>query len=157
WIKWPNVFTFLGQLVAHKQQSKIGFDHRAMSQVGHAQHERRKTIIRCNHGDVAEHDPGSWSGETDEDETGHDRQTKEADHDFKRGDAMAVQSIRVGVPIAYGSQCFYAEEEGLGKRSGRQFSDRSPSEHVERREAEVDEDVHPENQAGKPWPAKGQD
>ena len=70
---------------------------------------------------------------------------------------MAVQSIRVGVPIAYGSQRFYAEKEGLGKRSRRQFSDRSPSDHVERREAKVDEDVHPENQAGKPWPAKGQD
>ena len=123
---------FLGQFVAHKQQSKIGFDHCAMSQVGHAQHKRWKTIKRCNHGDVTEHDPGSRSGETNKDQTGHDRQTEEADHDFKRGDAMPVQSVRVGMPVAYGSQRFYAEEEGVGKRSQRQFSDTSPSEDVER-------------------------
>ena len=137
WIKAPDVFAFLRQFVAPKQQSKFGFDHRVMSQVGHAQHERRKTIKRCNHGDVTEHDPGSRSRETDKDQTGHDRQTEEADHDFKRGDAMAVKSVRVGVPIAYGGQRFYAEEEGVGKRSRRQFSDASPSEEVERCEAEV--------------------
>src|SRR5438876_4058573 len=70
---------------------------------------------------------------------------------------MPVKGIRVGVSIADGGQRFYAEEEGVGKRSRRQFSDASPSEQIKRCEAEVNEDVYPEDQAGKLWPAKGQD
>ena len=105
-LKAPDVFPFFGQFTAHKQESKFGLDHRVISQVGQANHESRKTIKRCDHGNVTEFDPGSGPRETDEDQTGHDSQTKEAGHDFQCGHGMTVKGVRVGVPIAYSGHSF---------------------------------------------------
>src|ERR1700741_577531 len=116
-IKAPDFFPLLGQFTAHKEQSKFGLDHRVISLVGQANHESRKTIKRRDHGNVAEFDPGSRPRETDKDQTGHDSQTKEANHNLKCGHAMTEKSVRISVPIAYGRQRFHAEEEGVGKRS----------------------------------------
>src|SRR6516165_10479558 len=126
-----------------------------MSEINQANHESWNTIKRCDHGNVTEFDPGSRTRKTDKDQTSHDRQTKEADHDLKCNDAMTVKSVRVGVSKACCGQHFDTEEEGVVKRTRSESRDAGPAEQIERGKAEVDKHVDPENQAAKLWPAPG--
>src|SRR6516162_4714024 len=70
---------------------------------------------------------------------------------------MTVKSVRVGVSKAYCRQYFDTEEEGVGKRARCESSDTGPAEQIKRGKEEIDQQVNPEDQPAKLWPAKGQD
>src|SRR5215472_2482797 len=89
-----------------------------MSEINQANHESWKTIKRCDHGNVTEFDPSSRTRETDKDQTGHDGQTKEANHNLQCGHAMTVKTVRVGVPIAYGANVSTLKKKASEKDPG---------------------------------------
>jgi hypothetical protein len=60
---------------------------------------------------------------------------------------VAVEGVRVHVPVADRGQSFYAEEKGLVKRTGRYLGDAPATKQIQAGEDKIDQDVNGQNQA----------
>ena len=117
-IKTPHIRLFLGRLSTYKHHAKLSLGHRLVAQVGHPQHQRWGTVKRPDDGAIAEQKAGRWPREADEDYTRDDRHSKHSRDDLQGGDAMAIEGVRVHVPVADGCEGFDAEKEGVTEGSG---------------------------------------
>lgn len=114
-MKISEVPAFGQLLVARVHDPKFRFDHAVMVVVTDSYHQRRFPIQWADHHRFAEHDARDGSGETDENETGHDREQKHAGHDLDRADDVPVNRLRVHVSVADSRERLHAEEKTIEK------------------------------------------
>ena len=64
---------------------------------------------------IAEHDARDRARKADKDQPSHDRQQKEAAHNFNGRDDVAIERLRIHVAIANSRQRLHAEKEAVKK------------------------------------------
>jgi hypothetical protein len=111
WIKAGDTFFFLDRLMAEKHDAKFGLSHRNMAHVSHPQHQGLYSVKRGYDDSLAEQELGRWSGEANKDQTGDNGHAGHPDYGLGSSDQVAVEGIRVHVPVANGGQGLDAEKK----------------------------------------------
>jgi len=114
-IKISEVSTFEQWLITRKHDSKLGFDHAVLILVANTHHQRGASIQGRDYDRPAKHDARNRSRETDENQSGHDREQKHAGHDFNCADDVSVERLRVHVAVAHSGERLDAEEKAIEK------------------------------------------
>jgi hypothetical protein len=82
-----------------------------LTRIGGAEHERAPSIDRPHHCIACEQEPGPGSGKARKHEPRYEREHHESDEHLNHGHRVAVQALRMHVPVADGRQGLYAEKE----------------------------------------------
>ena len=148
-----NAKALFGHLVAQHAQLRRGFLNDVLARIGGAEHEREFAVDRAHDGVPREQEARPRPREAREHESGDQREHHEADEDLDHCHHMAVQGLRVHVPVADGGERLDAEEKRAEEARRIQVGDTSRYQAVQAAEENIEDQEKGGNGGEHPRPA----
>ena len=126
-----------------------------LARVGGAKHQRELAVDGTHDRVPCEQKARSRAREARKHESGYEREHHETDEDLGHCHHMAVQGLRVHIPVAHGCQSFDAEEESAEEAGRIEVRDASRHEVIEAAEQEIEDQKERGNRAENLRPAHG--